>query len=102
MSWKPGTKLRGAADSTEVIVIRALSEEVDLRCGGYPMVTSGKNGGNLLPLDPEFADGTQLGKRYINESADLEVLCTKVGAGSLSIGNEVLSIKSARPLPASD
>lgn len=103
MPWKPGTRLRSAADTTEVIVIRAPSEDVDLRCGGHPMVAAGTNGGaGLLSLDRGLAGGTQLGKRYVNEPADLEVLCTKAGAGSLSIGNEVLSIKSARPLPASD
>jgi hypothetical protein len=102
MSWKPGTKLRSAADSTEVIVIRAPNEDVDLRCGGYPMVTARENDGDLPALDPEFAKGTQLGKRYINEPADLELLCTKAGDGSLSVGTAVLSAKGAKPLPASD
>jgi hypothetical protein len=103
MSWKPGTRLRSAADTTEVIVIRAPSEQVDLRCGGHPMVAARANGSaGLLPLERELAGGTQLGKRYINEPADLEVLCTKAGAGSLSIGNELLSVKGAKPLPASD
>jgi hypothetical protein len=101
MTYKPGTKLRSVADTTEVVVIRAPSEDVDLRCGGHPMVAD-SGGGNLLPLDPEFAGGTQLGKRYVNEPASLELLCAKAGAGALAVGTEVLTIKSAKPLPASD
>ena len=101
MPYKTGTKLRSAADTTEVVVTRAPAEDVVLRCGGHPMTADGA-GDDLLPLDLDFATGTQLGKRYVNEPASLELLCTKAGAGALSVGSEVLTIKSARPLPASD
>jgi hypothetical protein len=53
-----------------------------------------------LALDPEQDDGTLLGKRYVHE--DLEVLCTKAGKGSLSVGGVRLPLKEAKPLPASD
>lgn len=101
MPLQAGTKLRSAADSTEVIVVRAPSEDVDLRCGGNPMLAAGQANGQL-PLDPQFADGTQLGKRYTDETSGLEVLCTKAGPGSLSIGATMLVIKQAKPLPSSD
>jgi hypothetical protein len=52
-------------------------------------------------LDPKFADGNVMGKRYVDESG-AEVLVTKAGAGTLSIGDVPLSIKEAKPLPASD
>jgi hypothetical protein len=42
-----------------------------------------------------------MGKRYVDGS-DAEVLVTKAGAGSLSVGTTVLVIKEAKPLPASD
>ncbi|MDT5067852.1 MAG: hypothetical protein QOK02_4007, partial [Mycobacterium sp.] len=48
-----------------------------------------------------FADGTKMGKRYVDEG-DAEVLVTKAGAGSLSVGATALVIKEAKPLPASD
>ena len=32
----------------------------------------------------------------------LEILCTKAGEGSLGIGATLLSLKEAKPLPASD
>jgi hypothetical protein len=101
MPYKPGTKLRSIADTTEVVVIRAPAEDVDLRCGGHSMTADGPRG-DQLPLDPGFATGTQLGKRYVNEAGTLEVLCTKTGTGALSAGSEAMAIKSAKPLPASD
>jgi hypothetical protein len=48
-----------------------------------------------------FSEGTAMGKRYVDESG-AEVLVTKAGAGSLSIGNTPLVLKEAKPLPASD
>jgi len=38
MELKTGERLRSATDTTEVIVVRAPSEAIDLRCGGHPMV----------------------------------------------------------------
>ena len=51
---------------------------------------------------PRFDGGTQLGKRYADEELGLEILCTKGGDGSLSVGETVLDVKGAKPLPASD
>lgn len=51
-------------------------------------------------LDPAFADGSTMGKRYVD--GDAEVLVTKAGAGSLSVGATPLTLKEAKPLPASD
>jgi hypothetical protein len=49
-----------------------------------------------------FDKGTQIGKRYADETTGLEVLCTKAGSGSLSIGDTPLEVRGARLLPASD
>jgi hypothetical protein len=51
--------------------------------------------------DPGFADGSTMGKRYV-DGGDAEVLVTKAGVGSLSIGATPLALKEAKPLPASD
>ena len=101
MQVKAGTRLRSTACSTEVIVVRAVDGDVDLRCGGRPMVAIDEPGGSG-PLDPVHSDGTQLGKRYVTADESLEVLCTKGGEGSLSIGSEPLARKDAKPLPSSD
>ena len=47
-------------------------------------------------------DGTALGKRYVNADESLEILCTKAGEGSLGANGTLLSLKEAKPLPASD
>ena len=43
MELKPGVRLRSATDTTEVIVVRAPGEPVDLRCGGHPMAPADDN-----------------------------------------------------------
>ncbi len=55
-----------------------------------------------LTLDASLSDGNLMGKRYVDDTG-AEVLVTKAGAGTLSIGTTPpLSIKEAKPLPASD
>ena len=53
-------------------------------------------------VDPGHAGGTLLGKRYVNEAGELELLCTKPGDGSLAVAGEALVLKEAKPLPSSD
>ena len=101
MELKPGTRLRSATDSTEVIVVRAPSEAVDLRCGGRPMLAVDDDAPKA-EIEGGFDEGTQLGKRYADEEVGIEILCTKPGKASLSLGDERLNIKGAKPLPSSD
>jgi hypothetical protein len=101
---KSGTRLKSQVCDTQVIVVKPADSLDDLRAGGAPMVpldveTSGNPGG--ATLDPAFASGCVLGKRYVDESG-AEVLVTKAGAGTLSVGSVPLMIKEAKPLPASD
>ncbi len=71
-----------------------------VECGGAARVegTPAEKG----EPDPAFASGTQMGKRYVDESGTVELLCVKAGRGSLSIDGAALDIKSAKPLPSSD
>jgi hypothetical protein len=78
MQLKPGTRLRSTVCTTEVIVVRASSDDVDLRCGGQAMVTL-EGSGPAGTLDPAHGNGTQLGKRYAALDGALEILCTKGG-----------------------
>ena len=39
---------------------------------------------------------------YINEAADLELLCTKGGDGSIALDGVLLKLKEAKALPSSD
>jgi len=95
---KPGTKLKSAVCDTEVMVIRAADAVVE--CGGVPMAD--ERPAERQPVNPAFADGTKIGKRYVNAAGTLELLCVKAGQGSLSIAGETLKTKDAKPLPASD
>ena len=97
---KNGSRLKSQVDQTQIIVVRAAPSLVELRCGGAPMVDLDADTATA-ELDPEFAGGTAVGKRYVNDDA-AEVLVTKAGTGSLSIGRVALQVKEAKPLPASD
>ena len=101
MKLKTGLKLGSAVDATEVIIVRAPADEVDLRCGGAPMVGLDEARSTDGPA-AAHAGGTLLGKRYADTTVGLELLCTKAGPGSLSLGDTPLEVKEAKPLPASD
>jgi len=99
---KAGARLRSVTDSTEVVVVRAPTESVDLRCGGHPMVALDADAPAGVAIEAGFDEGSQVGKRYADETTGIEVLCTKAGPGSLSLGVDPLPIKGAKPLPSSD
>jgi hypothetical protein len=102
---KNGTRLQSQVCDTQVIVVRTADSLDDLRAGGVPMVPidSQKDPAKAseFSLDPEFSDGNAMGKRYVDETG-AEVLVTKAGTGTLSIGSTALNLKEAKPLPASD
>lgn len=99
---KTGTRLRSQVCNTEVIIVRAADSLADLRAGGVPMVPidGGPAAAGGSPQEG-FADGNLIGKRYVDDQG-AEVLVTKAGAGTLSVGDTPLTIKEAKPLPASD
>lgn len=97
-----GTRLRSAVCDTEIVVIRARHGELDLRCGGRPMLPHGEAPAERVVPEPGFGTPTLLGKRYGDAAETIEVLCTVAGASSLSLGDEPLAVKEPRPLPASD
>jgi hypothetical protein len=102
MQVKPGVRLRSAVDATEVVVVRARPDAIDLCCGGHPMLAIGEEGDASGVVQPGFDEGTLIGKRYADEELGLELLCTKPGAGSLSVAHTLLPVKGAKPLPSSD
>lgn len=98
---KPGTRIRSAVCDTELMVIAAPAGAVEVTCGGAAVLAIDEQPSGAA-LSPDASEGTQLGKRYVNESGDLELLCTKPGKGSLASDGAALTIKGAKPLPASD
>jgi hypothetical protein len=100
---KNGTRLQSQVCDTQVIVVRTADSLDDLCAGGAPMVPIGDDSAAAAgaTLDPEFSGGNAMGKRYVDDGG-AEVLVTKAGAGTLSIGTTALTLKEAKPLPASD
>ena len=96
---KAGSKLKSAVDDTEVMVIKAPASGT-VSCGGAPMVE--ERPGDKGQLNPAFAEGTKMGKRYADAGATLELLCIKPGQGSLAMDGVALQLKDAKPLPSSD
>ena len=99
---KPGTQLRSSVCDTVVLVIQAPASEAEITCGGAALVGLDEDAHTGGAIAPDAAGGTLLGKRYVNKAGDLELLCTKPGKGSLACDGAALSIKGAKPLPASD
>jgi hypothetical protein len=99
---KLGSRHKSAVCDTQVMVIRATAEPVDLRCGGVSMIEMTGTPPEGAALDPQHAGGALIGKRYINAADKIELLCTKGGQGSLAVGDETLDIKQAKALPSSD
>jgi hypothetical protein len=97
---RPGDQLASTVCTAKVIVIRVPAERRPLiTCGGRPMV--------LAPSAPPAAGAqadpaTLIGKRYVDGTGTVELLCTSSGAGVLSCDGDPMTLKAAKPLPASD
>ena len=102
MELKPGTRWASQVCDSEVVVVRAANRSVSLECGGHPMVPVGDAGAAGLELDPSFAEGSLIGKRFADPDAGVELLVTKAGAGTLAIDGVAIPLKDAKPLPSSD
>lgn len=98
---KNGTRLQSQVCDTQVIVVRSADSLDDLRAGGAPMVPLDAEKSADATLDPALSDGNVMGKRYVDDNG-AEVLVTKAGQGTLAVGDTPLSLKEAKPLPASD
>jgi hypothetical protein len=103
MKPRVGTTLASTTDGTTVIVVRWGDSDLDVTCGGAPMVDArGPEAGTTNEPDPAQQEGTRMGKRYADDALGVELLCTKAGTGTLAVGGVPLPLKDAKPLPASD
>jgi len=101
MELTAGSRFKSVVCDTEVVVIRPPDSPKSLGCGGSDMVPLDSTI-DKTDVDPDLSTGTQLGKRYTDESSGIEVLCTKGGSGTLTLNGEPLALKGAKPLPSSD
>jgi hypothetical protein len=100
--FKPGSRWKSAVCDTELVVVRPPSGPAVLACGGHPVIAHSAGRPEGLAIDPAFASGCAAGKRFADPESGLEVLCTKAGAGGLSIDGREIAAKDAKKLPASD
>jgi hypothetical protein len=102
MMLRPGQKLHSAVCDAQLVVVRAPATEVEVGCGGSPLLDDGEDGAAAAALDASLGDGPLLGKRYADDEVGLELLCTRPGQGALTVDGRPLLVKGAKPLPSSD
>ena len=90
-----GQRIKSSVCDTEIMVITAPSNDLDLTCGGVSMGDDGD-------IKPDHTEGTVIGKRYVNEDGSLELLCVKPGDGSLAVDGTPLKLKESKKLPKTD
>ncbi|MDG4669176.1 fatty acid--CoA ligase family protein [Mycobacterium sp. 236(2023)] len=98
---KNGTRLQSQVCDTQVIVVRSSDALDDLQIGGAPAISLDATPDPELTLDDTLSGGSLMGKRYVDDGG-AEVLVTKAGKGTISVGSTPLTLKEAKPLPASD
>jgi hypothetical protein len=101
-AMKAGLRLKSSVCSTEIMVIRAPAMQADVRCGGVAMVALTEAAPPDARLDSTRAQGTLIGKRYVDAQDRVEILCTKGGEGSLMFDGVAMTVKQAKALPSSD
>ncbi|MEU9017728.1 hypothetical protein [Actinomadura sp. NPDC048394] len=100
---RTGDQLASTVCDTRVIVVRAPAGGApEIACGGSPMVPASAQG-DAAPAKPGGGEAaTLIGKRYVDGAGTLELLCTRSGTGELTCGGVPMTLKTAKPLPASD
>lgn len=102
MNLKPGSRWKSAASEAEMVVVRPPKTSGVLTCGGQPVVPIAEDRpAGVAPLDGT-AGVMLVGKRYGDEAAGLEVLCSKSGNGALAFEGRPLVMKDTKKLPSSD
>jgi hypothetical protein len=102
MKLSAGTKLASAVCAMQAIVIRPPEQEGVLTAGDAPMAVAGETPAAASQLSEPEAGHALPGKRYTDQASGLEVLCTKAGKAAMAFDGRALTLKEAKPLPASD
>ncbi|APZ98221.1 hypothetical protein BWQ93_06825 [Sphingopyxis sp. QXT-31] len=102
MELKPGSRWKSAVCDAQLVVVRPPSVAGELQCGGAPVLPIDDAAAPSGDVSADFAEGVMIGKRYTDEASGIEVLGAKAGKGSLAFNGTPMTIKGAKPLPASD
>jgi hypothetical protein len=102
MTLKPGARLFSAVGTTEMIAVKVPAGEIELTIGGLPPVASAAERSADAVAVPGHDGGAAMGKRYVDDAETIELLCTKPGAAVPALNGQLLQLKEAKALPASD
>ncbi len=102
MELKPGSRWKSAVCDAQLVVVRPPASAGELQCGGSAVLPIDDATAPTGIVDAAFSEGVAIGKRYVDDASGLEVLGAKAGKGSLAFGGRPLTVKGAKPLPASD
>ncbi|MDZ4370013.1 MAG: hypothetical protein U1C74_01145 [Phenylobacterium sp.] len=86
----------------EFVVVRPAKSPVSLECGGQPLIPHAEARDPAAVPSADHAAGSAAGKRYADPETGLEALCSKAGAGSLSVDGRPIGAQEAKKLPSSD
>jgi hypothetical protein len=84
VNLKPGQRIVVPDTSAEFIVVKPPTDAVEIRIGAGD--------------DDDAA--LLLGKRYVDEASEIELLCVKPGPGPLEVDGRRILVKGAKPLPS--
>ena len=98
---KTGARLKSCVCDGEVMVVSAPDGDVEITCGGVPMADPA-NAERAGEVHPDHAVGIAIGKRYVCEAGEVELLCVKAGVGGLAVGGNLLLQKDTKKLPKTD
>lgn len=102
MVLKPGSRIFSALCTTELIAVKVRAGEVAITIGGVPLVASAAERDGVGSVVDGHGGGAAMGKRYVNDDDTIELLCTEAGDGVPAVDGEMLQLKEAEALPASD
>lgn len=102
MELKPGSRWKSAVCDAQLVVVRPPNAAGELQCGGVAVLPIDDTAAPSGDVSADFAEGVLIGKRYTDEASGIEVLGAKAGKGSLAFNGVAMTIKGAKPLPASD
>ena len=102
MELRAGQKLHSAVCEAQFVVVRAPGGDVDVAVGGTAALDHEPSADERAELDASIGDAPQMGKRYADEEVGIELLCSRPGAGAVTVNGAVLPLKGAKPLPSSD
>lgn len=99
MAVSTGSQLRSAATSASIVVVRGTEADGTLAAAGSELLPDAES--NSSPSATP-GDVLPVGKRFVDAESGLELLVVAPGAGPLTFADRELTVKDAKPLPASD